>query len=204
MDERIITIGRQFGSGGREIGQKLAKALDIAYYDKELLLVAAKESGLSTHFLESQDEKRMSSLLFSLVMGQPNMVLSSFGGTTVEMLASQAQRDAVLRVAEEGSCVIVGRAADYILEGRPGLVKVFITADESCRIARVAARDQLSEKDAGDKIRRMDRSRKSYYDFYTSRQWGEAANYDLCLNATRLGIDGAVELILRYLDQLAQ
>ena len=138
MDKRIITIGRQFGSGGREIGQKLARALDIAYYDKELLLVAAKESGLSTHFLESQDEKRMSSLLFSLVMGQPNMVLSSFGGTTVEMLASQAQRDAVLRVAEEGSCVIVGRAADYILEGRPGLVKVFITADESCRIARVA------------------------------------------------------------------
>lgn len=192
-----VTIGRQFGSGGREIGKKVAQALGIPYYDKELLKVAAEKSGLSHEFLTNYDEKPTNSFLYSLVMGQQN-VLSGMRGTTVEQLASQAQRDAVLSVAEQGSCVIVGRCADYILRDQPGLVRVFICADDDHRVARICQRDGLNEKEAREKMKKMDKARAAYYSFHADREWSAADSYDLCINSSRRGIDAAVELILQF------
>lgn len=197
MAEIYITIGRQFGSGGREIGHKVAEALGIAYYDKELLAVAAKESGLSHQFLESYDEKPTNSFLYSLVMGQQSLLM---GGQedSVEQMAAKAQREAVLAVAEKGSCVIVGRCADYILRDKPGLVRVFICAGQESRIDRVVHRDGVTAKEAADKIRRMDKTRGAYYSFHTDRKWSEAANYDLCINTDCKGLDAAVETIVHF------
>lgn len=197
MAEIYITIGRQFGSGGREIGKKVAQTLGIPYYDKELLAVAAKESGLSHEFLKNYDEKPTNSFLYSLVMGQQNL-LSGVQGTTVEQLAAKAQRDAVLSVAEKGSCVIVGRCADYILREKEGLVRVFICAEHDARIQRVCHRDGVSEKEAEEKLRRLDKARASYYSFHTDRKWGAAESYDLCVNSSLRGTDAAAQLILQF------
>ncbi len=198
MAETYIAIGRQFGSGGREIGKKVAEALGVPYYDKELLAVAAQESGQSHEFLESYDEKPPHSFLDTLVQGPQNLLVGA-RGTTVEQLAAQAQRDAVLSVADKGSCVIVGRCADYILRDKPGLVRVFITAGHDERIARICHRDGVSEKEAEDKIRKMDKARSSYYNFHTDRKWGDAGNYDLCVSSSLRGPDAAAELILQFI-----
>ncbi len=197
MDEIYITIGRQFGSGGREVGKKVAQALGVPYYDKELLAVAAKESGLSHQFLQNYDEKPTNSFLYSLVMGQQNL-LAGVQGTSVEQMAAKAQRDAVLSVAEKGSCVIVGRCADYILRSKPGLVRVFICADWTWRVDHVCRRDGVSAKEAEEKMRKMDKTRASYYSFHTDRDWGAAATYDLSVNTSRRGIDAAAAVILSY------
>lgn len=196
MENMYITIGREFGSGGREIGKKVAHALNIPYYDKELMAVAAQESGLSPEFLQSYDEKPTNSFLYSLVMGQQTVLTGS--NNTVEQMAAKAQRDAVLAVAEKGSCVIVGRCADYILRNRPGLVRIFITASHDARIARITQRDGVSEKEAEEKIRRMDKTRASYYSFHTDRKWGAAETYDLCISSSLKGVDAAVETILNF------
>ena len=197
MENLYVTIGRQFGSGGREIGKKVAQGLGVPYYDKELLAVAAKESGLSHEFLKSYDEKPTNSFLYSLVMGQQNL-LTGVQGSTVEQLAAKAQREAVLSVADKGSCVLVGRCADYILRDRPGLVRVFICADWDKRVERVCARDEVSAKEAEERLRRMDKTRASYYSFHTDRKWGAAESYDLCVNSSLRGTDTAAELILRF------
>ena len=196
-EQLYITIGRQFGSGGREIGKKVAQALGIPYYDKELLTVAAEKSGLSREFLVNYDEKPSNSFLYSLVMGRHN-VLTGAHGATVEQLAAQAQREAVLSVASEGSCVIVGRCADYILRDKPGLVRVFVRSDDDHRVERICKRDGLTEKEAREKMKKMDRARSSYYAFHTDRQWGAAESYDLCINSSLKGTDAAAALILQF------
>lgn len=197
MADTFITIGRQFGSGGREIGKKVAEALGVPYYDKELLVVAAQESGLSHQFLESYDEKPTNSFFYSLVMGQQNL-LTGPQGTTVEQMAAKAQREAVMAVAAKGSCVIVGRCADYFLRDQAGLVRVFICADWDERVQRVVRRDGVSEKEAQEKMRRMDKTRASYYSFHTDRKWGAAESYDLCVNSSRRGVEGTTQLILDF------
>ena len=197
MGEIYVTIGRQFGSGGREIGKKVAQALNIPYYDKELLAVAAKESGLSLEFLRSFDEKHSNSFLYSLVMGHQGFV--SAPGATVDQMAAKAQRDAVRAVADKGSCVIVGRCADYILRDKPGLLRVFVRADDDARIRRVCRRDGVTEKEAEAKMRKVDKERAAYYNFHTDRKWSAADSYDLCINSAYHGTDAAAELILRFL-----
>ena len=196
MDKIMITIGRQFGSGGREIGKKIARELEIPYYDKELLAVAAKESGLALDFLQDMDEKHPHSLLYSLCVGRGNCNIS------VERMASKAQREAVLHVAGQGSCVIVGRGADYILRNETRLFRVFVSAGMDFRIQRVVKRDGITEDEARDRIRSMDKARSAYYNFNTEQKWGAAQNYDLCLNVSQWGTDGSVELILRALRQV--
>ncbi len=198
MVKVIITIGRQFGSGGREVGRKVASSLGIPFYDKELLAVAAKESGLSAQFLEDYDEKPTNSLLYSIVVGQSHMLMHGNGRISVEQMASKAQRDAVMSVASKGSCVIVGRCADYILREEPGLVRVFLSASKEDRIRRICERDGMTEDKARDKMRRMDKARRSYYSFHADGDWGEAYNYDICINVSRFGIDKTVETILQY------
>lgn len=198
MAETYITIGRQFGSGGRETGKKVAQALGIPYYDKELLAVAAKESGLSHQFLQDYDEKPTSSFLYSLVMGQ-SALMGGPQGLTVDQMAIKAQREAVLSVADKGSCVIVGRCADYILRDKPGLIRVFISADHDSRVQRICHRDGVTEKEAEENMRKFDKARASYYSFHTDRKWNDASNYDLCINSSRKGIDAAVEQILQFI-----
>lgn len=193
MNQTIITIGRQFGSGGREIGKRLAQQLDIPYYDKELLAKAAKDSGLCTDYLEERDECSTNSLLYSFVMGTRNLT----GQPSLEELAWKAQRDAVESAARQGGCVIVGRCADAILKDYPHLLRVFLLADEDQRIAHVSRRDGIPPQEAAAKIRRMERSRAAYYQSITDQKWGQAKNYDLCLNVSRLGEARTLELILK-------
>ncbi len=199
----IITIGREKGSGGREIGQKLAEKLGIPFYDKELLARAAKESGIDEAIFRNHDEQPTKSLLYSLAMGSFTI---GFPQTTVNDMPLDhkvflAQFDAIRKIAEEGSCVIVGRCADYALEENPNLLSVFILGDEEDRIVRVAEREQLSEEKAAELIRKTNKRRAGYHDYYSNKKWGSAQSYNLCLNSSVFGIDGCVDLILEAIEK---
>lgn len=193
----IITIGRQFGSGGREIGMKLAKDLEIGFYDKEMLERASKDSGICKEMFETHDEKPTSSFLYSLVMDTYSMGYSS--GTYTDMPLNHkvflAQFEAIKKIAEEGPCVLVGRCADYALESYDNVLNVFIHADLESRIRRVARDTDSTDAKAKDLIIKQDKKRASYYNYYTNKKWGDVESYDLSLNSAKLGIDGTVEAI---------
>lgn len=198
----VITIGRQFGSGGREIGEKLSKAYGINYYDRELLTRAAKESGFCEEILQNHDERPTNSFLYNLVIDTYSFGYNS--SSFVDMPISQkvflAQFDTIKKVAEEGPCVIVGRCADYALEGRDNVINLFIYADEDFKIKRVMDIYDLDESKARDMINKKDKQRQSYYNYYTNRKWGRADTYDLCINSAVLGIDGSVKLIKQFVE----
>ncbi len=198
----IITIGRQLGSGGREIGQMLAKELGIGYYDKELLAEAAKKSGLAQELFENHDEKPTSSFLYSLVMDTYSLGYSSgtFHDLPLNHKVFLAQFDTIKHIAERESCVIVGRCADYALAEFSNCVKVFIHADMDYRVHRVAGRHNLSLTKAREEILKTDKKRASYYNYYTSKRWGEAAGYDLCLDSSVIGNENAVKLIKDFIE----
>lgn len=197
--KQIITIGRQFGAGGRSIGKELARQLGIGFYDKELIVEAAQASGLSHRLLDNLDEQHAGSLLYSLVMNAQGRNLFG-GGKPLELLAYEAQIASVKNVAEQGPCVIVGRAADCILRGSYEIVSVFVTAPLPDRIAHVSNRDGISEEEAAKKIARLDKARASFYNSFSDQKWGEAGSYDLCINAGRVGENAAVDLIRQYLN----
>ena len=201
MAKIIYTIGREFGSGGKDVGQKLAEKLGISFYDKELLTRAAAESGLCEEIFHMQDEKPTSSFLYSLVTDTYS--LSNYHGNTyIDMPLSQkvflAQFDTIKRIAKEESCVIVGRCADYALSDEPNCINAFIYADKNYRIKRVAHDLGVSESKAKDMVNRTDKERASYYNFYTNKKWGDSRSYDLSLNSEKLGIDGCVDMLIRY------
>lgn len=202
MSNLIITIGRQFGSGGRQVGKKLAEELGINYYDKEILNVAAKESGLCQTLFENHDEKPTNSFLYSLVMDTYSMGYNS--GSYLDMPLNHkvflAQFDAIKKLAERESCVIVGRCADYALEGFDNVFHVFIHADKDFRVKNVMEYDSVTEAKARDLVSKNDKQRASYYNYYTSKKWGDAKGYDLCLNSALLGVDGCVELIKHMVE----
>lgn len=202
MSNLIITIGRQFGSGGRQVGKKLAEELGINYYDKEILNVAAKESGLCQTLFENHDEKPTSSFLYSLVMDTYSMGYNS--GSYLDMPLNHkvflAQFDAIKKLAERESCVIVGRCADYALEEFDNVFHVFIHADKDFRVKNVMEYDSVTETKARDLVSKNDKQRASYYNYYTSKKWGDAKGYDLCLNSALLGVDGCVELIKHMIE----
>lgn len=198
----IITIGRQAGSGGREIGEKVAQYFNIKYFDKELLTRAAKESGYCEEMIQLHDEKPTNSFLYNLVMDT-----YSFGynaSTFVDMPISHkiflAQFDTVKKIADEGACVIVGRCADYALHDYDNVIKLFIYADEEDRINRVMQTHNLSRKESKEIISKTDKQRQSYYNYYSSKKWGKAESYDLCINSSLLGIDGTVKLIIQAIE----
>ncbi|MBR0281749.1 MAG: cytidylate kinase-like family protein [Oscillibacter sp.] len=191
----IITIGRQFGSGGKEVGIRLGKELGVPCYDKELMKEAAKQSGLSEKILESFDE-RPKSLLYSIAMDSYIFSLPGTGaGDSLEQQVYLATFDTIRNLAEKGPCVIIGRCADYALSDNPNLLRLFIYAPLKDRIERVAARQGLSPEKARTLIQKTDRRRASYYEYYTSHGWGEVESYDFCLNSSSLGLGGTVELI---------
>ena len=197
----IITIGRQFGSGGREIGYMVADKLGIKLYDKEMLQRAAQDSGICEELFESHDEKPSNSFLYSLVMDTYSMGYS--GSTYNDMPINHkiflAQFDAIKKIANEGPCILVGRCADYALEGYPNLLSVFIHADLDARIKRIAKKYDLTDAKAKDLINKTDKKRASYYNYYTNKKWGEAASYELCLNSSELGVQGTAKAIEQYI-----
>ncbi|MDD3367678.1 MAG: cytidylate kinase-like family protein [Lachnospiraceae bacterium] len=191
MDKKIITIGRQFGSGGRELGKMLAEKLNISYYDKEIIDSAAVISGLSKEYIAQNDEVVTNSFLYSLVMGTRTLT----GQKTVEEIKMDAQREALKEIAAKGSCVIIGRVADYTLrEENP--FRIFISADENDRVQRVCKRDSLSKEEALKKIRKMDKLRAAYYNEYADAAWGKADNYDLCINLSKISMEKAIAMIV--------
>ncbi len=204
MDKHIVvTIGRQFGSGGREIGRKLADSLGIAFYDKELLAAAARDSGLSKDIFELHDEKPTHSFLYSLVMDTYAM---GYGTPTyVDMPINQkvflAQFDSIRKIAQNESCVIVGRCADYALEGLIDYTSVFIHGDMGDRINRIMKTYNLNESGASDLISKTDKKRASYYNYYTNKKWGNSVNYDLTFNSSSLGIEGCVDLVEYFIKK---
>ncbi len=198
----VITIGRQFGSGGREIGEKLAQAYDIKYYDKELIARAAKESGFCEEILMNHDERPTNSFLYNLVIDTYSFGYNS--SSFVDMPMSQkvflAQFDTIKKIAEEGPCVIVGRCADYALEGRDNVLNLFIYADEDFRVRKIMEQYGMDESKARDNLIKKDKQRASYYNYYTNKKWGRAESYDLCINSSVLGIDGSVKLIKQFVE----
>ena len=191
----IITIGRQFGSGGKEIGIRVAKELGIPFYDKEILQEAARRSGLCEKVLENFDEKPKS-LLFSIAMDSYMFAMPGAGtGESLEQQVYLATFNTIRRIAEEGPCVIIGRCADYALAGNPNHLGLFIHAPMEKRVARVAERHNLTEEKARQLILKTDKRRASYYEYYTSKKWGHVDSYDFCLDSSYLGLGRTVELI---------
>lgn len=197
---RIITISRQMGSGGREIGQKLAAELGIPFYDKELLARAAKQSGISQSAFEETDEKTTNSLLYSLSMGNyimPNVHTDYSRFLTGDLLYIE-QANAIRQIADEGPCVIVGRCADYVLREYSALVSVFIHADLDIRIKRIMKRESLTDDKAKNYVIKSDKKRANYYEFYSGKDWAAAESYRLCIDVGKLGTDKTIELIMKY------
>ena len=196
----IITIGREFGSAGREIGYKVAKEFGIKLYDKEMLARAAKESGICQEIFESHDEKPTNSFLYSLVMDTYSFGYSS--GSYTDMPLNHkvflAQFDAIKKIADEGPCILVGRCADYALESYKNVVSVFIHADLDARIRRIARIYNLTDAKAKDMILKTDKKRAGYYNYYTNKKWSDSKSYELCLTSSELGIDGTANAIIDY------
>jgi len=202
MGKIILTIGRQYGSGGREIGQKLASAFGINYYDKELMAEAAKSSGLSREFFEKADEKVASSLAYAYSVGFPYMGLFT---PYADVLSNDGlfkfQSEAIRKIADKGSCVMVGRCADYILRDYPKCYSVFIHNTKENRIKRIMDAQHVTEEQAKELMIKTDKSRAAYYNYYTNKAWGVAASYDLSINVAVLGIDATVSFIKNFVEQ---
>ena len=198
----IITIGRQFGSGGKEIAELIAKTLDIPMYDKEMLAVAAKDSGICRELFESHDEKPTNSFLYSLVMDTYSMgyTTSGYMDMPINHKIFLAQFDTIKQLADQESCVIVGRCADYALADYPKVVSVFITASDEDRIASLKKLYNVEEAKAKDIMVKTDKKRASYYNYYSSKKWGDTRSYDLCINRSAVGVDGAVKMIRAFAE----
>ncbi len=197
MNKLIISIGRQFGSGGRVIGKALAEKLNIDYYDKELLLLAAKESGIASEFFEQKDEKSHSFL-------EQAIDFISTGHFFNDSVLSgdrlfKIQSDAIIKLAEEKSCIIVGRCSDYILRDNPNCVSIFLHSSDSDRAKRISTRLNISEEEAIEKMRSEDKKRANYYNFYSNKTWGESKTYDLSIDVSKIGEEQTLEIILQYL-----
>lgn len=196
----VITIARQFGSGGRETGKKLAEKLGIKFYDKELISIAAKESGINPEIFERVDEKATNSLLYSLSVGAAT-IGNNFAITPQLPMNDRLfllQHDIIKKVSAE-PCVIVGRCADYVLKDRTDCIKLFIYADLQSRIDYAVKVHNVPLEKAPSIVRKTDKSRADYYNYYSTGKWGDPQNYDLCINSTELSKDKAVELIGFYL-----
>ena len=201
MANKIYTIGREFGSGGREVGEKLAAKLGIKLYDKELLQQAAKDSGFCEEIFENHDEKPTNSFLYSLVMDTYSVSgysAAPFLDMPLNHKVFLAQFETIKKIAEKESCVIVGRCADYALSDNPDCINIFIHADLDVRIKNVSKNLNITENKARDIINKTDKQRASYYNYYTSKKWGDSKSYNLSLDAGKLGTDNCVEMILKF------
>ena len=202
MESRfVINIGRQLGSGGKIVGEIIARRLGVPLYDRELLELAARRSGLCAEVFEQADETRRKTM-FSTLIGYLRSPLAGDDGGMTDVLSNDAlfriQSDVIRELAAAGSCIFVGRCADYILRDDPRAVNVFVTADDADRVRRICQRHGCDETEARARMERGDAARAGYYDYYSSRTWGEAATYHLCVNSSALGDEGTVDLILAF------
>lgn len=203
MEQKIvINIGRQFGSGGRIIGEKLSTLMNIQFFDKELILIASQESGLGKEFFENFDEKSSHSIfggLFGLRGAfSDEMVPNNFlSNETLFKIQSDVIRD----LAEKQSCIFVGRCADYVLKDHPHCLNLFVSADIDDRIKRIAEKENLPENKAKELIEKTDKKRASYYNYYSNKVWGAASSYHLCINSSFLGIDESVDFIKEFAEK---
>lgn len=200
----VITIGRSLGSGGRLIGSELARRFSIRFLDKEVLKIAAGQSGIAETFFEKADERKGFFSILGDLMSPISAGLSSLAGGGQEQLSRenlfQLQSDAIREVASQESCVIVGRCADYVLREHPRLVRIFICANRADRIKRIATLMQVSEQEARRRLRAGDASRAQFYNFYNgTHRWGEARTYDLCINSSILGIERTTDLLEQFI-----
>ena len=200
----IVTIGREYGSGGREIGEIVAKKLGVAFYDKEILTRAASDSGICEEVIHSHDEKGGVGGLFSAASG---LGVSSMAGAplTLQMPLNQrvflAQFDAITKLAAEGSCVVVGRCADYVLKETPGVTHVFLYASLEKRIERIMRVEQTDYSNAKELVRKVDKQRKSYYNFFADGNWGLRSNYDLMVRTDDRAPDDIADMIVKFVAE---
>ncbi|MCI9418490.1 MAG: cytidylate kinase-like family protein [Eubacterium sp.] len=202
--KKIVTISRQYGSGGREIGKKLAEQFGIPFYDNEIISRAAKETGFSEAAFQTVEDKATNSLLYSIAMGM-NVFTNQdvgFAGLSLDDRIFLAQSNVIRKVAEEGPCVIVGRCADYILRDLDHVVNVFISADLDFRIQRSIQVDHIAPEHAAETVAKKDKSRGNYYRYHTGDRWDNLFNYALTIRSDLAGIDKTVECIKQYVQSL--
>ena len=206
MGNHVYTIGREFGSLGQAVGEKLAERLGIKFYDKELLQQAAKDSGFCEEIFENHDEKPTNSFLYSLVMDTYSAATYSaapFLDMPLNHKVFLAQFDTIKKIAEQESCVIVGRCADYALANHPDVINIFVHADLDDRVKLISKRQDITENKAKELIQKTDKQRASYYNYYTCKKWGDSRSYDLTLNTSKISVDDCVDMILdfrKYMD----
>ncbi len=194
----IICLGRQFGSGGRQLGKKLSELLGIAYFDKAIMIEMAKASGMDIDYLTRHDEQAPGFLDYALIgrFGHNRL----FGASQTFQLLS----DTLQKIASQQSCLIVGRTADYILRREPNLIKLFVHAPQTYRIRNVARRQKISPEEAVELISRYDQERARFYDFFTDKTWGEAASYDLAVDISKLGEEKTALFLAEYVKNRIQ
>lgn len=200
--KQIITIGRQLGSGGKMIGDILSKELGIPLYDKELIQLASRESGLGKEFFEKVDEKSSYSLMGGLFGFRTGFMSDNSGNYLCNETLFKIQSDVIQELAEKESCIFVGRCADYILREHPQIINVFIHANLNDRINRLTTHENITEKEAKNLVEQIDKRRAGYYNYYSNKVWGMADSYDLCINSSLLGIEETAAFILRYIKHL--
>lgn len=201
---KIITITRQFGSGGREIGKKLAEAYGIPFYDNEIISRAAKDTGFAEAAFEHAEDKASNSLLYSIAMGM-NVFSSQdvgFSGLSLDDRIFLAQSKVIRNVAKEGPCVIVGRCADYILKNQENVVNLFIRATLDFRIKRAIEVEGIPKEKSAEMVMKKDKSRANYYKYHSGERWDNVLNYDFAIRSDLCGIDGTVACLKAYLDQM--
>jgi len=201
-NKTIITVGRQYGSGGRYVAKLLSEKLGIPFYDRELLTEAARESGINEELMENYDEKQGRNLLFSLIGS--TQVRGDAGVMYTDMPLNHriflAQFDTIRRIAGQGPCVIVGRCADYVLRDYDDVLNVFVKADVDHRVKRIVRYNGADPLKAEDILRKADKQRAAYYNYFATGTWGDVSNYDLCVDTGTLGIEGCVEVILKCIE----
>ena len=201
---KVITITRQFGSGGREIGKKLAEAYGIPFYDNEIISRAAKDTGFAEAAFERAEDKASNSLLYSIAMGM-NVFSSQdvgFSGLSLDDRIFLAQSKVIRTVAKEGPCVIVGRCADYILKNQENVVNLFIRATLDFRIKRAIEVEGIPKEKSAEMVMKKDKSRANYYKYHSGERWDNVLNYDFAIRSDLCGIDGTVACLKAYLDQM--
>ena len=197
----IITIARQYGSGGREIGEMVAKSLGFEYHDKSLISLAAEKSGINHDVLKNTDEKATPSFLYSIAMGGMGMVPFTHGmpyDTPINDRLFVLQSGIIEELAKDHSCVFIGRCADFVLRDFDNVLKVFIYASPEKRAETIAKRNDISLAEARNLATKLDKKRSNYYGYYTSKKWGRSENYDLMIDTTKIGVEGAAKIIEEY------
>ena len=194
----IITIARQYGSGGKKVGELLAERLGYQFYDREVLNMAADSASIHPEVAERFDQKPARSLLYNAYMASTNPEEH----LPLNQKLALAEFDAIRSLAEQGNCIFVGRCADMVLRKRSDLIRVFLHAPMDWRIQYAVKNYEVPEPLAEKTIKRTDKTRAEYYEFFTQRKWGESSNYDLCLNTALLGVEGTVEQLARFVETI--